>query len=169
MMRLTAAMVALTCLFLTAPSQNSVASHGQLEWLSFDEAMLRAEREDKHVLMDVYTDWCGWCKTMDAKTYGDSRVTGYLNERFILIKLNPETDGNVTYKGKTYSAGYFSQAIGVNGYPATAFFESNADMVTLVPGYVEADEFLRILEYISDKYYLKMSFPDFLRARGYSE
>ena len=140
-----------------------------LVWTSFDEGMDRARREDLPVLVDVYTDWCGWCKTMDSKTYGDEKVAKYLNERFVLIKLNPEKDGTITYKGKIYEASYFSQAIGVNGYPATAFFESNEDLVTLVPGFVNAVEFLKILEFIGDKYYQKMTYPDFLKSKGYSD
>ncbi len=140
-----------------------------LVWHSFDEGLDKALRENKPVLVDVYTEWCGWCKVMDNKTYGDAGVSRYLRERFVLVKLNPETDGVLTYKGTTYQAAYFTQMMGVNGYPATAFFASNADMITLVPGYIQATEFLHILEFIGDKHYVSKPYEAFLKEKGYAQ
>lgn len=138
----------------------------QLTWYSFDEGLAKAQKENKHVLIDVYTDWCGWCKVMEQKTYSDLNVIRYLNAKFVLVKLNPEKDDQVTYNGKKYSAAQFSQGIGVNGYPATAFFESDAKMVTLVPGFVEAKDFLNIIQYIGEKEYYKISFDDYLKGKS---
>ena len=137
----------------------------QLMWYGFDEGIQKAKDEKKQVLIDVYTDWCSWCKVMDEKTYTDPRIVEYLDTKFILIKLNPEKDGPVTFNGKSYDADHFAQGIGVNGYPATAFFESNEKMITLVPGYLKADEFLPILEYIGEKRYNDIGFEDFLKQR----
>ncbi len=134
-----------------------------LVWHTFDEGMALARVQNKQVLIDVYTDWCGWCKVMDQKTYTHPDISRYLNEKFILIRLNPETDGPVTYRGKQYSASSFAQGIGVNGYPATAFFESGDQMITMVPGYIEASEFLNIIRFIGEKKYNDMTFEDFLK------
>lgn len=140
-------------------------SGSELTWYGFDEGIQKAKDENKLVLMDVYTDWCGWCKVMDEKTYTDPGVVQLLNSKFVLIKLNPEKDGPVMFNGKSYNADHFAQGIGVNGYPATAFFESNEKMITLVPGYLKADEFLPILEYIGEKRYNDIGFDDFLKQR----
>lgn len=137
----------------------------QLVWYSFDEGMQKAKMENKQVLMDIYTDWCSWCKVMDEKTYTDPQVILILNSKFILIKLNPEKDGPVMFNGKSYNADHFAQGIGVNGYPATAFFESTEKMITLIPGYLKADEFVPILEYIGEKRYNDIGFDDFLKQK----
>jgi thioredoxin-related protein len=141
------------------------SSGSQLTWYGFDEGMQKAKDENKQVLVDVYTDWCSWCKVMDEKTYTDPGVVTILNQKFVLIKLNPEKDGPVMFGGKSYNADQFAQGIGVNGYPATAFFESNDKMITLVPGYLKADEFLPIVEYIGDKKYNEIGFDDYLKQR----
>lgn len=154
--------VFLIVLIIVAVGFSSVS---QLTWYGFDEGIQKAKNEDKQILMDVYTDWCSWCKVMDEKTYTDSRIVQYLNTKFVLIKLNPEKDGPVTFNGKSYGADHFAQGIGVNGYPATVFFESNAKLITLVPGYLKADEFLPILEYIGEKRYNDIGFDDFLKQR----
>lgn len=140
-----------------APSSN-------LKWYSFNEGMALAKKQNKQVLVDVYTDWCGWCKVMDQQTYADPGVTRYLNEKYVLIKLNPEKDGPVTFRGKQFAASEFSAGIGVDGYPATAFFDASEQMITLVPGFVKAPEFLNIIRYIGEKKYNQMSFEEFLSS-----
>ncbi len=141
------------------------SSGSDLNWHNFGDGMQKAKNENKQVLIDVYTDWCSWCKVMDEKTYTDPRIVDILNSKFVLIRLNPEKDGPVTLNGKSYSADQFAQGMGVTGYPATAFFESNEKMITMVPGYLKADEFLPILEYIGDKKYNELSFDDFVKQR----
>lgn len=143
----------------------SFSSGSELTWHGFDQGMQKAKNENKQVLVDVYTDWCSWCKVMDEKTYTDPRIINILNQKYILIKLNPEKDGPVMFGGKSYNADHFAQGIGVNGYPATAFFESNEKIITLVPGYLKPDEFLPILEYIGDKKYNEISYDDFIKQR----
>lgn len=34
---------------------------------SWQEIMEKARAEHKYILVDCYTDWCGWCKVMDKR------------------------------------------------------------------------------------------------------
>lgn len=161
--RLKVAIVVLSIvLFVVALGFSSVS---QLTWYGFNEGMQKAKIENKQVLVDVYTEWCSWCKVMDEKTYTDPEVVKCLNEKFVLIRLNPEKDGPVMFGGKSYNADHFAQGIGVSGYPATAFFESGEKLITMVPGYLKADEFLPILEYIGDKKYNEIGFDEYVKQR----
>lgn len=128
--------------------------------------MKQAKQSGKKVLIDVYTDWCGWCKKMDAGTYTDKKVLEVLNKNFVVIKLNAEANEKITYAGKMMSPAEFSQGMGVNGYPATLFLKSNGDAITLLPGYAEADMFTHVLNFIGDNHYEKKKFADYLAEKG---
>ncbi|HTB31563.1 MAG TPA: DUF255 domain-containing protein, partial [Bacteroidia bacterium] len=46
----------------------------EIHWVNFDEAVKLNEKHPRKILIDVYTQWCGWCKKMDASTYTDPDI-----------------------------------------------------------------------------------------------
>src|ERR1700722_9195026 len=64
-----------------------------LQWThDLKQAKEDAKAAQKYVLVDVYTDWCRWCKELDKTTYQDSNVIQLLNKSFVCVKLNAETE-----------------------------------------------------------------------------
>jgi thioredoxin-related protein len=142
---------------------------GKVQWLSFDAAVSKAKKENKHVIVDVYTNWCGWCKVMDKQTYGDPMVASYLNENFALAKVNGESSAWMTWKGDSLSERQFAKAIGVNGYPATYFMKPNEEMLGGVAGYIKTPEMMIYAKFVNTRYYEKgqlKQFADSLRKLG---
>jgi pentatricopeptide repeat protein len=80
---------------------------------SFDEAMSQAKNNKTLVMVDFYTDWCGWCKKLDADTYTDKTV-GELAKQFASVKVNPEKEGKAV--GEKYKDS-------VRGYPTILFID----------------------------------------------
>ena len=133
----------------------SLSASDKLKWHSFNDGIAKAKKENKFLLVDFYTDWCGWCKKMDAETYTNQKIIKKLNDNFVLVKLNPENQGTVNYDSQTYSNQQFAGAAGVTGYPATGFFESDGQFIGVVPGYLDSDNFADLLSKIIAKDYLK--------------
>ena len=90
-------------------------SHKQsAAWLAFDEGIRLAEKENKKILIDVYTDWCGWCKKMDSEVYADKEVRTVIDSSFVAIRLNAESSLRITFNGAeiTVTLGYRAKAEG---------------------------------------------------------
>ncbi len=69
----------------TVPATPEKPKPDKIQWVGHDEGIARADAEGKHVLIDFYTGWCGFCKKMDATTFRDRRVIDYINDNFVSI------------------------------------------------------------------------------------
>ena len=75
------------CIDSTSPSQPSAEPGTGITWYSYDEGMAIAGEQNKPVMIDVYTDWCKWCKELDRVVYTDPDVIS-LADKFVCIKIN---------------------------------------------------------------------------------
>lgn len=136
--------------------------------LSFDEGLEKAAKEKKNMIVDFYTDWCHWCKVMDEKTFGDKIVAQKLNGRFITVRINAESSTETaTFKGQKFSNLELTRAFRVTGFPSLAFISPEHEVITVIPGYIPADKFIYILDYIDQKCWeKKMSLDEFIKRKG---
>lgn len=133
--------------------------------MSWEEAVERvsSDKKPKKIFIDVYTDWCGWCKKMDKETFQNPEVATYMNENFYMVKFDAEQKDPVTYQGKTYKyvpsgrRGYHELAAallqGRMSYPTVVFLDETMNMLSPVPGYQKPEPFLEIAKYFGDDIY----------------
>ena len=76
----------LTLLLLVALAPGARA----VEWKTWNAGLAAAASSRRPVIVDVYTDWCRWCRQMDREVYGRADVSGYLAAKFVAVKLNAE-------------------------------------------------------------------------------
>jgi thioredoxin-related protein len=152
-------------LFMIASFVCNAGDKSELKWYTFDDGLAHAKKTEKKILVDVYTDWCGWCKKMDRDVYGDKRIVDYLNQKYVLVKLNAESSAKVNYKGKKSTERGIAQQFGVTGYPTTLFFKSDGEPITPVSGFVPADKFIDILKFIGDDFFAKMNWEEFQKKK----
>lgn len=141
------ALPALLALFLflaAAPAARAV------EWKSWNAGLKAAAASGRPMVVDVYTDWCRWCKQMDREVYGRADVSRYLDSKFVTVKLNAESAEAVAYKGRTQTARALASSFDVTGYPTTIFLDAKGEHLANVPGYIEPGRFLLLLRYVGD-------------------
>lgn len=136
--------------------------NSNLKWNSFNDGIAEAKQSNKKVLIDVYTNWCSWCKVMDSKTYADAEVAKYLSERYVLIKLDAESNKKLHYKDKEYSERELAVAFGISGYPSTLFLKSDSEPITIYPGYADAKKFKGIISFIAEDHYLTRKYDEYI-------
>ena len=118
----------------------------KIDWISFEEAMAKSEKDGKPIFIDVYTDWCGWCKKMDKNTFQTDEVVAYVSENYHAVKLDAESEKTTTLGGESLTYAQLSQYVfKVSGYPSIVLINSKKEY-TLNSGYLEKDEFINKLE-----------------------
>ena len=141
----------LAILALLIPQTGAAASR-DLNWRGWDEGLREAATSKRPVLVDVYTDWCGWCKRMDRDVYSQSEIREVLSQRFVLVKLNAESGETGRYDGRSLTSRSLATRFRVTGYPTTVFLRPDGTHLVNVPGYVPAPRFQLLLRYIGEGY-----------------
>jgi len=135
-------------------------------WRDWNTGLKEAASAGRPVLVDVYTDWCTWCKRMDQDVYTRPEVREYLSQHFVMVKLNAEYSTPARYDGKQYTSRTLAERFRVNGYPTTIFLRADGNHIANVPGYVPADRFLLLLRYIGDGHMDRgVSYDDFVKQK----
>ena len=117
----------------------------EIKWHTLEEALVISKKEKKPIFIDVYTDWCGWCKRMDKATFSEASVIDYVNANYIAVKLNAESNETVTFKGQELNYRQISgQVFGVRGYPTIVLMDTNQESKA-VAGYKDPTAFKSML------------------------
>ncbi len=158
--------VLICILFVSLASlPGSTVKAQDIDWLSWDQAaaLAQSEANPKKIFIDVYTDWCGWCKKMDKDTFQNAEVAQYMQDNFYMVKLDGEGKDPIEYRGTTYKyvpsgrRGYheFAAALlqGRLSYPTVVFMDENLNILSPVPGYQKPGPFLNIARYFGDNIY----------------
>ena len=143
-------------------AKGTTKSGDKLEWLAFDAAAARAKDQKKHLIVDIYTTWCGWCRVMEQQTYADSEVVAYLRENFVLAKVNGESSAKLRWLGKELTERQFARAVGVTGYPATYFMKPDAELLGGMGGFLRPPEFMIYARFVGSRWYEKGKFNDYI-------
>ncbi|NVK49065.1 MAG: thioredoxin fold domain-containing protein [Cyclobacteriaceae bacterium] len=127
-------------------------SQDKITWLKFEEAVAANQSNPKMLLVDVYTDWCGWCKKMDNETFTDPKVIEYINANFYAVKLNAEdTQRTFDFMGKKFSEAQMAAAMRVRSYPNFVVIEPKLQNIAQLPGYRQPDAFIASLNELIEK------------------
>jgi len=140
-----------------------------IQWLTLEEAAVKSKIAPRKIFVDVYTDWCGWCRKMDKSTFSDPKVIEYVNKNFYAVKLNAEDKAPIIINGKTYqyNSQYRSHEAALAllnaqmSYPTTVYLDEKMAIISPVPGYLDADAFHNILNYFGENHYKSKSFAEY--------
>jgi len=123
----------------------------EIVWKDYTPGMALARQENKGIFLYFHASWCTYCVKLKKTTFKDERVVSYLNENFINIRVDTDQSQALANEWQ------------VKGLPTMWFLESDGKKINRMPGYVEAGQLLKILEYIQTKSYTTMAFQEFMK------
>lgn len=148
------------------------AEEEEIKWLTIAEVEKLNQEKPKPIIVDFYTDWCGWCKHMDKTTYSDPAVVSFINRYFYPVKINAESADTVVFRGKIYppvkSGSKYVSGLAVEmmggkmSYPTTVFLYDKEKINIVVPGYLDVIKMQGFLIYFIENAYLSTNINDFL-------
>jgi thioredoxin-related protein len=170
----------LILLFLTGFSFLSFDSPTEeVKWLTFEQAVELNKKEPRKLLIDLYTDWCGWCKKMDKDTYAQGHIARYINQKYYAVKFNAEQRAPVQFNGHTFnfvasgSRGYHQLAASLTNnrlsYPTTVFMTEKLEIIQPVAGYMGPDQMEMVLKYFGDDHFRTTAWTDFQKSQTLSK
>ena len=147
----------------------------EIKWINFDEAVKLNAKHPKKIFIDVYTQWCGWCKKMDHSTYTDPEIIKYINKNFYAVRLDAETADTFHFKDhkfynlKPHTRGYTnelaSSLLDNNlAYPTTVYMDENFSRLTYLQSYASPADLKPILVYFAENKYKTMSYQDYKKS-----
>lgn len=152
-------------------SLTSTLASAQVEWLSFEEAVEKTKTNPKPIFIDVYTDWCGWCKKMDAATFSEEKIAAMLQNDFYPVKFDAEQQESINFNNHEFKfiangrKGYNELAValldGKLSYPSVVFLNEKMERITVLAGYRGPDDFYPILQFIGSGAYQTKTFEEY--------
>lgn len=165
----------LLLLIIVFSLSNTIDAQEKIEWLSFEEAVKKNEKEPKKFLIDMWTTWCGWCKKMDATTFGNPKIAKIVNEHYYAVKFNAESKDTMIIGGRTFVNEFPNKkrhphqiAItlmqGKMSYPTIVYLDENVNLIQSIPGYHSPKDIEPILEYFGDNAFKTQDWPEFQKT-----
>ncbi len=145
---LTITLVTFFCLTLSA----------QVKWFTIEQAAIEQKKHpEKKLLVDFYTDWCGFCKVMEKKTLNQENVSKLVNTNFIPVKFNAEKQATFVYRdekfellsasnGKKLNMFAYRALMGNLGYPSFVVVDGKGKFVDAAQGYFTPEQFMPFLK-----------------------
>ncbi|MEM6320799.1 MAG: DUF255 domain-containing protein [Bacteroidota bacterium] len=148
----------------------------QVNWMSWEDAIAANEVEPRKIFVDVYTQWCAYCKKMDRETFSNQYVAKYLNENYYPVKLDAQQKNDIFYKNKIYrfvnrggKNSYHELAAEImNGrlsYPTIVFLNEDEKVIQSIPGYRGALEFELFITYFGENHHKEIPWSSYKRSQ----
>lgn len=144
----------------------------KVNWLTLAELAAAYQNNPKPIIVDVYTNWCGWCKVMDKETYGNDKVAAYINQNYYAVKFNAESRDSVVMGAKKYgyNTAYKANELAVYllygrmGYPTTVLLSGVEAQPAPLSGFLKPAQLEAPLKFFGDGANKQKNFPEFMKV-----
>jgi thioredoxin-related protein len=157
---------------LSAQTANQEDHKDLVEWMTLTEALEKQKTQPKKIFVDIYTDWCGWCKVMSKNTFSHQQIAGYINQYFYPVRFDAETLDTIHYLGKDYvnknegkrrPTHELAYLLTNNrpSYPTISYLDETGKLIQALPGYMDVKKIEPFLVYFNENAFRTSPFESF--------
>lgn len=105
---------------------------------NYKEAINKAKQSNKKVLLFLKSGYCPWCHKMEKETLKNSKITKFINENYVFLKLDKDDD--------IYPKKFFSDIV-----PTTYLIDPNTqEKINTMYGYIKPNIFIDDLSFLNE-------------------
>ena len=163
------------CIAQNNQSKSDNGKQPEIKWYSLNEALELNKKNPKKIFVDVYTDWCGWCKKMETTTFNHPQIIQYMNEKYYAVKLNAEGKDTIVFNNKTFvnpspntpksthmiAFEFLGNSI---SYPSFVFINEKNEMINSVKGYMTPQQIDPVLKFFGENVYTMNMWDLFMKC-----
>lgn len=99
-------------------------------------ALAESTGSGKPVLVDMYADWCGWCKELERQVFSTPRFQEF-SKRFVLLRVDTEDRGE---------GGKLAARFGAYNLPTIVIFDRNLSRLAKIEGFAPTEPYIASIE-----------------------
>lgn len=138
-----------------------IAATARMPWFPYHLGLEKARRNKKHVFIQFFATWCGYCRKMDKEVFSDRRVRSAIAKYFIPIRITEASQNKVRYQGQWMSEQELLVRHQISGFPTLLYLNPEGKEIGKLPGYIDADDMYGMLMFVGTQSYLKMDYQNF--------
>lgn len=164
----------IACFYFFGINTLSAQGNEGVNWMTWEEVEKANQIEKRKILVDLYTDWCGWCKKMDAKTLSQPHIAQYINENYYAIKFNAQHKNDIILNGKTYTYikngrnSFNELAVEISkgklSFPTVVFMDSDFSVIQPIPGFQGQKKFEKLMTYFAGDFHKSTPWREYARS-----
>ncbi len=138
-----------------------------LNWLPYNQGLVKSKVENIPILIYFYSDNCGWCRKLENETFGYQNIKEIMNQHFSLVMINSDSSESVMENGENITEKQLSEQVyQVRGNPTIWFLSQENERIAFLSGFIEADVFINVLNYIKDGHYKELTWQEYMEMQN---
>jgi len=115
-------------------AQSSTFHSTDIKWatnLTWEQVKRKAMQDNIFIFVDCFATWCAPCKWMDKNVYPNDTVAGFMNEKFICVRVQLDSNKNDNAETQSWykTAAWLNKEYSIKAMPTFLFFSPTGTIV----------------------------------------